>query len=447
MQKKKIMAIGIAAALVLVAVAGVLLFLKNDEDPRHEPGIFISAGLYDFEWTDVEAGTTATEALSIGRDATSGRSAGILGSTDDVTAWTLWTMSARGKDWVKSTDDPDTVIISDTEYVAWSHNTGGEVHKPINPIDATGVNIISMISNAKRVVTLSASITEIVAAIDESKIVGTDDFSDFPATVKAKIDNKEIKTVGGYWTGLDFNMIVSTNPDLVIADGDSAVQESTVKRLRDSGITVLVITSHKGTVDEICRNISMIGLAMKDSEKAQTMSKNIVRITGELKNLVDAKYPTSEKPSMLFMMPPNAQSAYVAGSETTINSILVTLGLAPIGIDGSWPEISASKILGDNPKMVVLMGLYEPYTFNELKNHGVIGGMEAVTNGKVCILEDQSDSVMSRTGPRIVYAIGIVCWLLTNDGWPDDASGYTMNGMNYLTVTATLGVDFDIYKT
>jgi ABC-type hemin transport system substrate-binding protein len=394
--QQKMIAIIAAASLVTVGTIGIILLLDQEEgDPgwvaMSDPGTFVMSkdgvlicesnlneGEYNIRWetfTSEDGGT----ALDVFNSMNIGEASG----------WNFW--SAKDG------------------YVAFTKTEAA----PILYKDATGARILPMIGDHDRIGTMSASITEMVAELAEERIVGTDSWSDWPGSVKEKREGKRIGDFGSYWGGINFEAIIAANTDIMIMDGDALGQDSVIKSLRDVGRTVLAVSGHKGSLEETYMNLLMIGLVTKTSDGANDIVRNIINQSAILAATVESSGKSGTK--ILFMMPPDASKAHVAGNGGTIGSLLTTLGLQnALTRAESWSEINLEHIFGSEPYIVVVMGLYGgPFTHETLEGHSMLGSMDAVKEGRICILSGRADDIMSRQGPAVADAMAILVYLAT----------------------------------
>src|SRR5713226_2776123 len=100
----------------------------------------------------------------------------------------------------------------------------------------------------RRIVTLAPTVTEMAFAVGcGPKIVGTDNFSDYPEAVK------RLPKVGGVEP--DIEKIVSLHPDLVIASASNA-HPNLRRALEAAHLTLMVITTdHLSQVETSMRDI------------------------------------------------------------------------------------------------------------------------------------------------------------------------------------------------
>jgi iron complex transport system substrate-binding protein len=103
---------------------------------------------------------------------------------------------------------------------------------PVRVLDDAGQAVV-LAAPARRIVSLAPNLTELLyAAGAGAAIVGTSEFSDYPAAARA------IPRIGG-GTGLDIEAIISLQPDLVVAwqSGNPAGQ---LERLQALGMTLFL---------------------------------------------------------------------------------------------------------------------------------------------------------------------------------------------------------------
>ena len=103
---------------------------------------------------------------------------------------------------------------------------------------------------AQRVVSLAPSNTEILFAIGAGdQVVGRDQASDFPEAAKAVTD------IGSTFDDLNAELIVSLNPDLVLAAEINNPEQ--VKHLEDLGLTVYYLKNPL-TLEGMYENLQLV---------------------------------------------------------------------------------------------------------------------------------------------------------------------------------------------
>ncbi len=108
----------------------------------------------------------------------------------------------------------------------------------------------------QRIVSLSPSNTEILFALGlGDKVVGVTDFCDYPEELLSKIDAGEIQRVGAPWPSFSLETIVSLDPDLAFAVGETVPDY--VNDLEGLGIPVVILQPHD--IDDILQDIELVG--------------------------------------------------------------------------------------------------------------------------------------------------------------------------------------------
>ena len=131
---------------------------------------------------------------------------------------------------------------------------------PINLTDGLGRKV-SLPAPAQRVVSMAPSNTEILFAIGAGdQVVGRDEFSDYPASVKS------LPSVGGSMGQYSLEQIVALKPDLVLAGGINTPEQ--VKSLEDLGLTVYFL-GNPTTLEEMYANLATVGQLTGHSGQAQ----------------------------------------------------------------------------------------------------------------------------------------------------------------------------------
>ncbi|MCK6389597.1 MAG: cobalamin-binding protein [Azonexus sp.] len=122
-------------------------------------------------------------------------------------------------------------------------------HAEILVTDDTGATV-RLAAPARRIVALAPHIAEsLYAAGAGSKLVGTVDYSDYPA------EAKQVKRVGGY-SRVDLEAVAALKPDLVLAwqSGNNMPQ---IDKLKALGLTVFV--SQPNTMAHVAEQLEQLG--------------------------------------------------------------------------------------------------------------------------------------------------------------------------------------------
>lgn len=143
--------------------------------------------------------------------------------------------------------------------------------------------LCSQTALATRIVSLSPSVTEILADIGaQAQIVGRDSASDTPASVKA------IPIVGDYQQ-INIEKIVQLKPDVVLVAGVQAQQQQ-LEQLKKFNITVTTI--NPTALTDIPATIMQLGEIADEVEPAKLVAQ---QFTNDL-----AQLPQADKPVTVF---------------------------------------------------------------------------------------------------------------------------------------------------
>jgi len=267
---------------------------------------------------------------------------------------------------------------------------------------------VTLAHPAERVVSLAPSNTEILFAIGAgAQIVGRDSFSDYPA------EAKNVPDIGGGLTTLNAEVIVSKQPDLVLATPLTAPEQ--VAELAKAGLSVYVLPNPK-TFDDLYTNLETVGkLSGHENEAASLVATLKARVEA-----VAAKASTvSTRPIVYYELDATDPSApYTSGPDTFIDLIIRDAGGENFGanLKGEWVQISIEELLARQPNMILLGdSLYGGVTAEMVKARAGWGALSAVKQGKVFAFDD---NLVSRPGPRLVDGLEAIAHLLHPDMFP-----------------------------
>lgn len=252
-------------------------------------------------------------------------------------------------------------------------------------------------SSEKRIVSLNASITEILAELGiNGELVGRDATSVYPLWVK-----DSVKNFGPPWT-VSAEALLSIKPDLVFAvNTDFDLEKS--KTLEKSGVEVVIL-------DKI--------ISLEDAKKTiihvaeYTNSHDYERVFDKIDSDLAKVEPFAQKPKVLFVYARGTGLMQVAGRETPMAELIELAGaenatndfedmkpLTPEGLVKSNPDVilmfeSGINSLGGNEGLFEVPGMKET---NAFKNKAVV---------------TMDSSLLSSMGPRIGEAAYLLNQLL-----------------------------------
>lgn len=250
---------------------------------------------------------------------------------------------------------------------------------------------ITLNTTPQRIVSLSPSNTEILAAIGLlDRVVGVTDVCDYPPEVKNKT------RVGGY-SAISIEKVAATKPDLVIASDKTS--RETVSRLREIGFPVIVVAPKN--VDHVIRDICILGNITGRENQAGDLATSLIR---RIDNASDARYANS--PTIAHVVYNNP--LYVSGNETLQHDIITRTGGTNVfaGRNG-WGTVSLEELLLANPDIIIVSsgGGMDPsgrdVILGEFMENPHYASLSAVKN---CHVYAVNADIISRPGPRVADA-------------------------------------------
>ena len=298
-----------------------------------------------------------------------------------------------------STSGPSAAPASATTARPLSATAQPAAITAVSPSPATATYPLTITDGAGRQVRLEKAPQRIVSYLPSNtetlyalgladKIVGTDDFSDYPEEAKAK------PKLGGIKPNLE--ALVAQQPDLVVTVG-ATPDFPTLLAPYNIPVVVLTYQDIPGTL----ANIDLLGkVAGKPAEAA--------RLSSDLKKQMDAvaeKAKNAPKVRVYYELDAtDPTKPYTAGPGSYIDGMIAMAGGTNIaaGATGQAPQLSAEEIVRANPQVIVVPtssyskpDAASPATFAARPGWEAI---EAVKNGAVRGVES---NLVSRPGPRL----------------------------------------------
>jgi iron complex transport system substrate-binding protein len=272
---------------------------------------------------------------------------------------------------------------------------------PLSFTDGLG-HKITLESPARRVVSLAPSNTEILFAVGAgAQMIGRDSFSDYPA------EAGNVPDIGGGFTALNTELILSKKPDLVLAAPLTPPEQ--IADLQNVGLPVFVVPNPK-TFTELYANLQTVGRLTGHEADAATL-------IDALKGRVDAVARTlagaTQKPLIYYELDatdPNAP--YTSGPGTFVALLIDEAGGTNFGanLNGEWVQVSVEELLAKQPDLIVLGDhTYGGVTPEQVASRTGWQALKAVQQQKVFIFDD---NLVSRPGPRLVDGLEAMARLL-----------------------------------
>jgi iron complex transport system substrate-binding protein len=268
--------------------------------------------------------------------------------------------------------------------------------------DGLGREVI-LAAPAQRIVSLAPSNTEILFAIGAGdQVVGRDELSDYPEEAKA------VENIGSAFQNLNTELIVSLQPDLVLAAEINTPEQ--VKQLEDAGLTVYYL-NNPTTLEGLYENLNIVAqLTGHESDAAILVESLKARVAA-----VDEKIaPLSSRISVFYELDStDPVKPYTAGKGTFITLLIERAGGYNIAseLDG-YPQMSLEEIVAADPAFIILGDSMWGITPESVGARSGWENLSAVKNGNVLPFDD---NLVSRPGPRLVDGLEALAKLLRPD--------------------------------
>ena len=273
--------------------------------------------------------------------------------------------------------------------------------KPLILTDGLGREV-KLAAPARRIVSLAPSNTEIVFALGAGdKLVGRDDFSDYPA------EALKVPSIGSLYPNVNAEVIVALKPDLVLAAGITNPDDVTA--LADLGLAVYTTRFAVG-FDDIYADILAVGQLTGRGDEAEAlvadMQARLQAVTAKTANVAD-------KPKVFYEIDATDPARpYTAGPGTFVDQLLAMAGAANVGNVSAeaYFQISVEELVAQDPAMIILGSYtYGGQTPEMVKARSGWDKIAAVKNDAVYTFDD---NLVSRPGPRIVEGLETLAMLI-----------------------------------
>jgi iron complex transport system substrate-binding protein len=244
----------------------------------------------------------------------------------------------------------------------------------------------------QKIVSLAPSDTEIVYALGQGgKLVGVDMFSDYP------LEAKSVLNIGGSRSKFDLEKIVALHPDLVLAAGTTSTDN--LKKLEDLKLLVVVVSSHKTTMDSIISDIRLVGAMLGVPAQAGQVTDAMQLRLDNLKSKVAA---AKSRPKVYWELDgTNPAKPYTVGAGNFVGDLIKLAGGENVfgAVASPFPQVGAESVVAAAPEVILLSDVAYGISPESVKARSGWSEVPAVKNNKVFPIED---SLVSRPGPRIV---------------------------------------------
>ncbi len=328
------------------------------------------------------------------------------------------------------------ITIVAVAYLVWSSHSsipGREAAKPAATatvtatrevlVDVLGRRIV-VHNPPKRVVSLAPSITETVCMLGCcGRLVGVDSFSNYPPQVVEWVKEGRVTVVGGYWNPSPEKIMV-LEPDLVLASASVPSHRGLLKVLQ--GVAIAYV--HGGgarSLDEIVWDISFIGSLLGCPGNA-TRLINVIKSTVANVTETLAKVNATRVPVLVVLGAPE-WGVWAAGGGTYLDDLVKLAGGVNVASRyHGWVRLGSEELASLNPTIVLAAVNAE----NSSEAVKILEKWMAVLNvtgaREYCVAWGPADDVLSRPGPRVTVALGLLAHLLHPNLFtmPREVDGY-----------------------
>jgi len=247
---------------------------------------------------------------------------------------------------------------------------------------------VTLAASPQRIVTLQPSATEILCAVGAcSRLIATDDFSDFPDEVK------RLPKLGGL--NMSTEAIIGQRPDLVVTD--SGTRADLIQQLEQAGQRVLVTDAK--TFDDVYKDIELVA-------RAVDMPDAGARVTDGMRARVQAVTSktsgASRRPRVFHELDAtDPNRPFAVGPGTFIDQIITLAGgtnaLASSPV--AYPQVSAEQVVAADPEIITLGDEDFGTSVDDVVARPGWSGITAVKNRAIVPVDTNQ---ISRPGPRLV---------------------------------------------
>lgn len=247
-------------------------------------------------------------------------------------------------------------------------------------VDDNG-RVVSLPHDAKRIVSLSPDLTEILFSIGAGQaLVGVVSGCDFPSQAK------KIPIVASY-NKLDAEAILALHPDIIVSWTDASFS----KQL--SELHIPVYFSHPKKISDIAHTMEQLGKLVGNEKQANLAAQSFLHHYQELQQ----KYKNKSTLSVFYQV--WSKPLITITDQSWINEVIKACGGKNIfsHLKGAAPEVNIEAVFAANPD--VILG-------SDTKSWKDWSQLAAVQSHQVLSI---NTDLVERAGPRILDGVENVC--------------------------------------
>ncbi len=254
------------------------------------------------------------------------------------------------------------------------------------------------VTSSDRIVSIGPSSTEILYALGlGDKIIAVDKYSDYPpeAVVKQRISKACMP---------EPEEVTALNPDLVVYH-HWGPWDPTVETLSGLGLTVIALAPK--TLDDIIRDIRLIGNATGKSQEAAVLASILSQRINEIKSKT-ISVAVKPKVYIEYYYPP----PWTFGPNTWGHQLIELAGGINAFGDAAtkWVQTTDEEVVARNPDIIIsLYGAMHYAPLEDIKSRPGWDVISAVANNAVYLIDE---NLFVRPGPRIVDGLETLAKIL-----------------------------------
>ena len=271
-----------------------------------------------------------------------------------------------------------------------------QAHAAISVTDDAG-NVITLASPAKRIISLSPHVTEMIfAAGAGEQIIGTVKYSDYPEAAKA------IPRVGDN-RQLDIERIIAMKPDLLVVWMHGAFERQ-LEPLRKSGIPYYFSEPHK--LEQIPETLLKLGSLFGTEKQARAAAGAFSQQLSQL----SARYQKQSTVRTFYQV--WGKPIFTLNDKNIVSDVIRVCGGKNIfgHLSAAAPTLSTEAVIQENPELI-LSGDSENQGVSGIEQWKTFGTMLAVKNRNLVAIDGDQ---LNRAGPRIIDGAKAVCEAMDN---------------------------------
>ncbi len=238
----------------------------------------------------------------------------------------------------------------------------------------------------QRLVTLAASLTEIVFALDQGqRLVGVEQFSDYPEAARG------LPKVGSY-INPDVERVVALRPDLVLAIKDGNPYHS-VARLEGLGLPVYAVDPRN--LQGVIATVLEIGALLEVEDRARQLAADLTR---RLERLQSLSAGLRHRPRVFFQI--GTTPIVAVGSQTFLDELITMAGGVNLTAGKiPYPRFSQEQVVALRPEIIVITSMTRGEVFDKVKEGWRRWpSLPAVRDNRIFLVDSD---LVDRPAPRI----------------------------------------------